>query len=384
MVIDLTNSEKTTFIRFLSLYLGSSFILMTLVAFLYYQNEKTLYFDLTKANMQNVTSKLSSRIISSHMTNTPLDTSKLLETKEYKISFYNENKEKIFGNLDDDIDFSKDLIQHEEHFVFVDKSPLGHLGISYIAIEENLFSEKINKLTINIIFIFIFIYSVISLIGFYLAKLFLKPIKDERERLNTFIKDTTHELNTPISAILMSTGSTNLTPKQIERVKLSAKRVSEIYKDLTYVFLENHLNEKIINELSLNTVINEQLKYFEALASKKRITITTNLEEFEYKINEDDFIRVFNNLVSNAIKYNKMGGEIDISLKNKILTIKDTGIGIQEEKVKNIFERYYRATSEQGGFGIGLNIVSKICKDYNIRIVVDSELNESTTFKLIF
>ncbi len=48
------------------------------------------------------------------------------------------------------------------------------------------------------------------------------------------------------------------------------KRVSEIYKDLTYVFLENHLHEKIINELSLNTVINEQLKYFEALASKKK------------------------------------------------------------------------------------------------------------------
>ena len=73
---------------------------MTLVAFLYYQNEKTLYFDLTKANMQNVTSKLSSRIISSHMTNTPLDTSKLLETKEYKISFYNENKERYKIVLD--------------------------------------------------------------------------------------------------------------------------------------------------------------------------------------------------------------------------------------------------------------------------------------------
>ena len=49
---------------------------------------------------------------------------------------------------------------------------------------------------------------------------------------------------------------------------------------------------------------------------KKELLITTNLE-FEYKINEDDFIRVFNNLVSNAIKYNKMGGEIDISLKIK-------------------------------------------------------------------
>ena len=69
----------------------------------------------------------------------------------------------------------------------------------------------------------------------------------------------------------------------------------------------------------MDNTIKEQLKYFEPLALKKRIIINTNLENFNYKINEDDFIRVFNNLVSNAIKYNKMGGEIDISLKNKII-----------------------------------------------------------------
>jgi two-component system OmpR family sensor kinase len=384
LVIDLTNSEKTTFIRFLTLYLGSSFILMTLVAFLYYQNERTLYFDLTKSNMQNITSKISSQIIYSHMTNTPFDKSKLLETNDYKISFYNEKKKKTFGNLDDKIDFSKDLIQHEKHFVLIDKSTLGHLGIFYIAIEENLYFEKIEKLIIDIIFFFILVYSIISLIGFYLAKLFLKPIKDERKRINAFIKDTTHELNTPISAILMSTESEDLTPKQIERVRLSARRVSEIYKDLAYIFLANNQTEKVINELSLDNTIKEQLKYFEPLASKKRITINTTLENFNYKINEDDFVRVFNNLVSNAIKYNKMGGKIDIYLINKILTIKDTGIGIQEEKIKNIFDRYYRATSEQGGFGIGLNIASKICKYYNIKITVDSKQNESTTFTLTF
>ncbi len=56
----------------------------------------------------------------------------------------------------------------------------------------------------DIFLLFLFIYSIVSIIGFYLAKLFLKPIKDEREKLNNFIKDTTHELNTPISAILMS------------------------------------------------------------------------------------------------------------------------------------------------------------------------------------
>ena len=384
LVIDLTNSEKTTFIRFLTLYLGSSFILMTLVAFLYYQNERTLYFDLTKSNMQNITSKISSQIIFSHMSNTPFDNSKLLETNDYKISFYNAKKEKIFGNLNDKIDFSKDLIQHEKHFVLIDKSTLGHLGIFYIAIEENLYFEKIEKLIIDIIFFFILLYSIISLIGFYLAKLFLKPIKEERKRINTFIKDTTHELNTPISAILMSTESENLTPKQIERVRLSARRVSEIYKDLTYIFLADNQTAKSIKEIFLNNEIKEQLKYFEPLASKKKITINTDLNDFKYKINEDDFIRVFNNLISNAIKYNRMGGRIDILLENKTLIIKDNGIGIEEKKIKDIFNRYYRATSEQGGFGIGLSIVNKICMNYKIDINVESKLNEGTTFSLSF
>ena len=384
LVIDLTSSEKTTFIRFLSLYLGSSFILMAFIALLYFQNEKILYFDLTKSNMQNITSQISSKIVFSHMTNTPIDTKDLLKSTEYKISFYNEKKEKVFGNLNNEIDFTKDLIQYEKHFILIDKSTLGHLGIFYIAIEENLYFEKIKSLQINIFFFFILLYSIISLIGFYLAKLFLKPIKEEREKLNNFIKDTTHELNTPISAILMSTEFEDLNSKQIERVRLSAKRISEIYKDLTYIFLEDNQKTKVINELSLKDIIEEQLKYFEILASKKKISLSTNLVEFKYKINEDDFLRVFNNLVSNAIKYNKMNGKLEIILSNNILTIKDTGIGIEKEKISNIFNRYYRATSEQGGFGIGLNIVNKICKNYNIKIDVESKLNEGTTFTLIF
>lgn len=353
------------------------------MAFLYYQNEKTLYFDLVKSNMKNITSELSSKIIFAHMTNSQLDTKNLLDTKEYKISFYNEKKEKVFGNLDDELDFSKDFIQHEKHFVLIDKSTLGHLGIFYIAIEENMYFKKIDKLLVDISFFFILIYSVISLIGFYLSRLFLKPIKDERNRLNTFIKDTTHELNTPISAILMSTEPENLTPKQIERIRLSAKRVSEIYKDLTYLFLKEHQNNETKNVL-LNDIIKDQLKYFEPLALKKRVIINSRIEKFEYKINEDDFIRVFNNLVSNAIKYNKMNGTIDIELNSNYLIIKDSGIGIDEKSIKNIFNRYYRATSEQGGFGIGLDIVSRICKNYGIEVKVDSPLNKGTTFTLVF
>ncbi len=357
---------------------------MFFIAVLYYQNEKILYYDLTKSNMQNEVSKISSEIILSHMSGNKFDKEKLLETENYKISFYDKNQNKIFGNLDENIDFSKKIIDTKNSFILVDDSVLGHLDIYYIALKENMYFKKIEELKLNIISIFFIIYLIIALIGFYLAKLFLRPIREERVKLNNFIKDTTHELNTPISAILMSTENKNLSEKQIERVRISAKRVSEIYSDLTYLFLENKETIKNIQEFNLKDLISEQMEYLDLIATKKRVKINKNIEDFDYKIDKDDFIRIFNNLVSNAIKYNKIGGVIDISLQNNILKISDSGIGIEKDKINDIYKRYYRATNEQGGFGIGLNIVSYICSFYKIKILVDSQINKGTIFTLTF
>ena len=357
---------------------------MFFIAVLYYQNEKILYYDLTKSNMQNEVSKISSEIILSHMSGNKFDKEKLLETENYKISFYDKNQNKIFGNLDENIDFSKKIIDTKNSFILIDDSVLGHLDIYYIALKENMYFKKIEELKLNIIGIFFIIYLIIALIGFYLAKLFLRPIREERVKLNNFIKDTTHELNTPISAILMSTENKNLSEKQIERVRISAKRVSEIYSDLTYLFLENKETIKNIQEFNLKDLISEQMEYLDLIATKKRVKINKNIEDFDYKIDKDDFIRIFNNLVSNAIKYNKIGGVIDISLQNNILKISDSGIGIEKDKINDIYKRYYRATNEQGGFGIGLNIVSYICSFYKIKILVESQIDEGTTFTLTF
>jgi two-component system OmpR family sensor kinase len=381
LVIDLTASEKSTFFRFLGLYLGSSLILMVLVTFFYYQNEKRLYTDLTKSNMQNIASNISSKIISAQMSGSAFDRSNLLNNNNYKLSFYNEKKEKVFGNIEDKLDFTKSLIKHNEHFVLIDNSTLGHLGIYHIAIEENLLFKQLKNLKLNILIFFLLTYSIIALIGFYLAKLFLKPIKKERIKLNNFIKDTTHELNTPITALLMSTESDTLNAKQIERVKLSARKISEIYKDLTYIILEEHTDIKEPIKISLDDIIKEQLNYFEPFFIKKRINLVLDINTFNYAIHKNDFIRLFNNIISNAIKYNNMNGDIKISLgSNGKLTITDTGIGIEKDKIKDIFNRYFRATTEQGGFGIGLNIVRHVCLQYNIKIDVQSTYKEGTSF----
>lgn len=319
------------------------------------------------------------------MKNLYFDKNKYLENTQYKISFYDENKNKIFGTLEEKLDFSQKLILNDRNFILCDDSMVGHLGIYYVALEDNSFLKKIDDLKIDILLLFVIVYMFIGLIGFYLAKLFLKPIKDEREKLNNFIKDTTHELNTPISAILMSLESENPSLKQLERAKISAKRVSDIYKDLTYIFLENRKNVDNLEMLQLKKEIEEQIEFFYPLSNKKRLEIFLNIEDFSFQIEKDDFVRVFNNLLSNAVKYNKINGKIFVKLtKDGVLTIEDTGIGMDKNSLTDIFKRYHRATKQQGGFGLGLHIVDEICKKYKIDIFVDSIKDEGTIFKLRF
>lgn len=381
MDIDLISSEKKSFFSFLALYLGSSFILMLIALFFYYQNEKTLYLDLVKSNMQNIVSKVSNKIIMSHMLDVEFDKNIYLNNQDYKISFYDKDKNLLFGNLNEKLNFEQNFYNDEEKLIIVDSSTVGHLGIWYIALKDNSLKEKISNLKLNIFLIFLIFYTIIAIVSWSLAKLFLKPIKNERERLNNFIKDTTHELNTPISAIIMSCEDDNLTKKQLDRIKFSAKRVSEIYKDLTYIFLGN-IEKKSLDKIDLSKVIKEEIINFEPMIARKRLKINLNIEEFFYEINKDDFIRLFNNLFSNAIKYNKTDGNIDIILQNRELIIKDSGIGISKDKIKDIFNRYYRATNQSGGFGLGLNIVNMICKTYNIKIDVQSSENIGSTFTL--
>jgi len=347
--------------------------------------ESRLQYDLITSNMQNVASKVSSSIIYAHMAEMTIDTAKMANFIKYDYALYDKAHKKIVGNILEDIDITKKIQKMDDSYVLVDSTPRGHLGVHHIVIRENIFHGKIETLLERLFFYFFVIYSIIAVIGYYLASMFISPIISERLKLNNFIKDTTHELNTPITAILMSTSKDSpLTQKNMQRINLSAKRISEIYKDLVYLFLQDSKKQHKALELKLEEVIKEQLDYFEAFASKKRLTITSNLEDTTFVIDRENFTRLFNNIVSNAIKYNNIEGSIHIELKNRTLKIKDTGIGIKKELLKDIFNRYYRATKEQGGFGIGLNIVYHICKTYDIEITVDSVENEWTEFTLYF
>ncbi|MFZ1419649.1 MAG: sensor histidine kinase, partial [Leptotrichiaceae bacterium] len=112
----------------------------------------------------------------------------------------------------------------------------------------------------------------------------------------------------------------------------------------------------------------------------------------EYKMQKSDYSQLLQNLMSNAIKYNKKNGKVSINLtrsdKDIILEVSDTGIGIEKDKIKYIFERFYRCdtsrSKEVQGNGLGLSIVKELISNMGATVEVESELNRGTKFKICF
>jgi two-component system OmpR family sensor kinase len=383
--IYLIKEEKRTLLHFLLLYLGSSFVLFAIIAYLFYQNESKAYVERIRAMMQMNASVLSSKIISAHMMKRELSLEKIVKRYHGKIGFYDKNNQPIVSSIHDSIDFSQQLYQDREKMVLVVHSTFGHLGVESIVIEKEGVGQYIKALKEKILLYLLLTYLFLTLVGYFLAKLFIKPIQEKRVQLDNFIKDSTHELNTPITALMLSLNAPKLdSPKNLERIRLSAKRVSEIHKDLSYLMLENKRRE-VKSELLLNEVAKEELTYLTLLAEKNRVhLILKEQSKIYFKMDRESFVRLFHNLVMNAIKYNKANGVVEILFTENQLSIKDTGIGIAKKKQSAIYERFYRATSQVGGFGLGLNIVHNVCEAYDIGIEFESQEGEGTCFVLRF
>jgi two-component system OmpR family sensor kinase len=221
-----------------------------------------------------------------------------------------------------------------------------------------------------------------GIVGYFLGRLFLQPVREQIESLDRFISDTTHELNTPISAILMTIQSIkDVEPKKMARLQASAKRLSMMYSSLTYR-LEG--KEEADEDINMAEVVNKRVEFMKELIDSKRLKVTVDIEPLHTVMTKRSAARLLDNLLSNAIKYSNVGGMITIMIKERTLKVEDEGIGIPHEKQSDIFKRYQRANEERGGFGIGLNIVLDICKKYGIRIDLASSEGKGSTFILTF
>jgi two-component system OmpR family sensor kinase len=209
------------------------------------------------------------------------------------------------------------------------------------------------------------------------------------ELLDGFIQDTTHELNTPLGAILGNVEMIDTSRleekdrKRFERIEVAARSVSALYEDLKFLTLERHRPVED-RPIGMKELLEERLEYFDVLLRSKGIRVERDLHRAELYADPRLIARLVDNLLSNAVKYNRRNGRIRIRLRPGLLEIGDTGAGMSPEELEEVFERYRRFDEAEGGFGLGLDIVKRIVEHYGMRIELDSRKGEGTRVRIFW
>ncbi len=215
---------------------------------------------------------------------------------------------------------------------------------------------------------------------------------------NDFIANVTHEMNTPLTSIrgfaeLIAEGG--IPPERIPGVAKTIIKQSDRLSNL----IRSIINFSAIDsdelpdyEVDLTELVRETISSFEPKLSQKNISLKLDIANgVKVMSRRERLLEIFNNLVSNAIRYNKEGGTLTVTLaggEHPALSVADTGVGIAEEDKDRIFDRFYTVDKSHngggGGFGLGLAIVKKLCKRAGWKLSVESELGAGTEFKIEF
>jgi len=307
---------------------------------------------------------------------------KALKHCRFEVGYYDKNRKPYYTEITEVTQFDTEFFEKDMKCYAVIEDKSEHLGVRYVVLKENDLAGTLQKLRIKIIGYLVLSFILMGIVGYFLGKLFLRPVREQIESLDKFISDTTHELNTPISAILMTIQSMGgLEDKKVKRLEASAKRLSTMYSTLTYR-LEGNVEKSEL--LCFANIVKERVEYVKELIDSKHLHISLELEPTKVFIPKISAHRLIDNLLSNAIKYSDVDDSITFTLRNNVFSIKDTGIGIDKKVQEDIFRRYQRANEERGGFGIGLSIVLAICKQYKIKLDLESEKEKGSTFVLTF
>jgi len=185
----------------------------------------------------------------------------------------------------------------------------------------------------------------------------LNPLRSSLRLLEDFIKDIIHDLNTPLTSILLNLKMIETENEEIESIRTATQTIEMLHHNLDSYLKEQKQPEETF---SLDEVVDRYVAFFTPLydylnwdVQIEKLTLSTDKQAFE---------RVIYNLLSNACKYNTSEGKIQISLNRSLLCIRNSSYGVSNPE--RVFERFYKESER--GLGIGLHIVDKLCKTLQI------------------
>ncbi|MGZ9585171.1 sensor histidine kinase [Paenibacillus marinisediminis] len=265
--------------------------------------------------------------------------------------------------------------------------------------EQNRLLEQVmfTQIIISIVFLIVSI-----AIGYMMSRRAMKPIMRSFEKQQKFTADASHELRTPLAVlhssieVLESEGDENrsLFSKQVlQDMKDEVKRMTRLVSDLLTLARADASAVKLsFIEFELDEELERVFRNFQPMSEQRSIEIVkTGESKVLLHADQERFRQLLVILLDNAMQYTNQGGHITIetAVKGRMLTlrVKDTGIGIPEDKMKDIFERFNRLDASrnraQGHAGLGLSIAKWIVEAHRGVIKVESKVGEGSTFIIV-
>lgn len=226
--------------------------------------------------------------------------------------------------------------------------------------------------------------------------------QERQEQLRReFTSNVSHELKTPLTSIsgFAEVLATGLAKNQEDVMHFSglirkeAKRLLSMIEEIMHLtHIEEGKRQTVREPVYLKTIIDDIIEFMEPVLIEKKVTVHCTMENVAFEGDQGLIREVAMNLIDNAVKYNRPGGHVYIRVQQVDqeveLSVRDTGIGIPEDKQKRVFERFYRADSSRsqkiGGSGLGLSIVKHIVEHHHGRISLKSKENEGTEITVHF
>lgn len=229
--------------------------------------------------------------------------------------------------------------------------------------------------------------SFVLLAAVFISKLSIDPLSEYVKNLQHLSKETLHELNLPVSTIktnsqmLKKNLSDEKSLKRLQRIESACEMLQERYNELDYM-IKVQSEKDIKEEFNLDELVHKRVEFFSSLFP--HVQFLTELENTKTLNDKIGVAKVIDNIIQNAVKYSTTKKQIDISLQNNLLSIKDYGCGIKEVELLKIFDTYYQSNNNVQGFGIGLSMVKRFCDTHNIGLHFESQVDVGTTVKLNF
>ncbi|SEG10366.1 HAMP domain-containing protein [Caloramator fervidus] len=222
-----------------------------------------------------------------------------------------------------------------------------------------------------------------------------KRIVELDKKRRQFVADASHELKSPLAGMkvlvesLIQGGFEDKAVRDefLQSINKEIDRLSKLVNGLLELAQIENADELKMTSLNIKELLKEVIKSLEPIAKSKNISIYLNGDGIILNLNRDNMFRALYNLIENAIKYSNENSKIDILIERDDvakITIRDYGIGIPEEDLPYIFDRFYRVDKTRarktGGAGLGLSIVKHIIKLHKGDIEVKSKVGEGTAF----